>query len=360
MTDVSPPGTAGTEPASTPNTVAPGRQLFGAASRICGLVTTLFGLVIVGRRGERYGWSTFVRADGIPFVRIARDLGGAHLGRGDDTYRYGRILYPFLGRVAAGGSSHGVLLSLPLINAFAIGLVAACGCELGRRRVGRPLVGIAVLLAPGLWFCLFIVWSDALVTALVMLTCLLWVADRRAAAIATVAAAALTKEVGILGLVPMVYDDISRRRFREAGLAGLAVLPLAAWWTWVRYRLGEWPAFGGLKGPARSGAFGLPFNGLAPMVRTLTADHAMVVLSVAIITAGALAGLIRLRGRWAPVPGTALCFALLNLCLGPNSLRYLGDALRIMVTSMVLVILIVVEGVAPASPPPTARRAPES
>ncbi|MDQ1395388.1 MAG: hypothetical protein QOG64_647, partial [Acidimicrobiaceae bacterium] len=125
-------------------------------ARRLGLVACLGALVLVVGRAAVSGWHTFIRADGISFVMVAHHLTGEGLAAGDNAYRYGRVLYPLLGWLLAGGRSGWLLWSLPVVNCVAFGLSVALAGERAMR-CGRPLRhGLVVLAVPALWLCLMV------------------------------------------------------------------------------------------------------------------------------------------------------------------------------------------------------------
>jgi drug/metabolite transporter (DMT)-like permease len=68
------------------------------------------------------------------------------------------------------------------------------------------------------------------------------------------------KEIAVLALVPLAWRAVRRRDLREAALVGSAVLPYAAWCTWVRFRIGTLPFLAHTE--SRRGALGFPFAGI--------------------------------------------------------------------------------------------------
>ena len=319
-------------------------SLFCAQASRAGILASITSVVVVVVKGRRFGWSGFFIGDGRWYLRVARDLTGSHLHRGEGAYRYGRILYPLVGWLLAVGRQSWLVRTLPVVNAGAVGVVIACACELVNRREGRSLRGLVVLSVPGLWLCLFVAWADALLAAFVLLACLFWVQGREIAALIAAAAAALTKEVGVVLVVPLILDCAHRRRWQRAIQVVLSsFLPLMIWWTWVWVRIGEWPFLAST--PSRAGAIGPPFAGAVNALRDgPSTDHLLATTLVVVLGGTGARAWQRLGWRWAPIPGTSVCLGVLAICLGPNAMNYLGDVVRVNTTAMILALLVLTDG----------------
>jgi hypothetical protein len=178
-------------------------------------------------------------------------------------------------------------------------------------------------------------YSEPTAIALILFGFLLAASHRRGAAIAVFAAAVLVREVAVLALVPFFWDAWRRRDAKAARLWLLAVVPYVVWTVVVRVRVGEFPFLA--NDPSRKNALSLPFVGMYDALR----DHQSSAVSVSLlIVATAAFGVI--AAWWArrlPIAGAAATLSLFALCTGPNTIRYPGDMLRILIIPHVLAIL---------------------
>ena len=267
--------------------------------------------------------------EGTVFIPFAEEMGRA--------YRYGRILFPFLGWLFAGGRDSLVPWALMAVDVVAFGVTVALAIELCARR-GAAGRGIAVLLVPAMWFALVLAVSEPLVFALVFGVYLLWLTGWRRAALVTAAFLLLAREAAVVALVPLIVRDVRERGAAVLASWALVPVPLIAWWTYVRVRVGEWPFFD--DSISRREALGAPLSGVVTIAREdVDADH-IVAFLLGAVTVAAGVWVYRRRPFW-PVSEGALAFSLMLLVLGPNAWRYPGEAIRLMGPAQLLIAIAV-------------------
>lgn len=268
-------------------------------------------------------------ADGSIFRPFADEMG--------DAYRYGRILFPFLGWVVALGRPGSVQWSLIAVDVAGFGTAVALSVELAARRGATPERGLALLLTPAMWFALVLAVSEPLVLSLVLCIYLLDRDGHRTLVLVLAALLLLAREAAVLALVPLVVRD-ARRCLTAAAPWVLVALPLAGWWTWVRWHVGQWPFLDA--SISRREALGLPFAGAADVIREgAGGDHVIAfVLGAATVV---FAGWVALKRPWFPLSQAALLFALVIVVFGANAWRYPGEAIRLMGPAQALALLCV-------------------
>jgi hypothetical protein len=302
--------------------------------------TLLVAIVVNGR-------SFVFNSDAGLSLRVARDPfgdGASFIGTPADTgiaYRYGRILYPLLAWLLAGGRPGLVPWTLPLVYAASVGLLAAAACELCRRRGLPALRGLWVLAVPSFWVTLPIAFSDPLVVALLLVVYLLVASNRPAHAHAGAAALLLARETAAIGLVPLVWRAARERSWPEVAGWAAAGVPVALWFVWVRGRIGSW----GFAAPAGRAAIAFPFAGFARVFGERGGlggwDLAAVTLGAVTVTAAVVAAR---RTRWFPIAAAALLYAVLIVCLGRSAVRLPAQTIRLMLPAQVLTTLAFVAG----------------
>lgn len=265
--------------------------------------------------------------DGAMFRPVAEETGNA--------YRYGRVLYPLVAWLLAVGRESLVEWTLMLVDVIAFGAVVALGAELVARR-GRPArLGLVALLSPAMWGAMVLAVSEPFVIALILLAFLLWLDGRRRAALASVACALLAREAAALAFVPLAVVDI-RRDMRRVAVWAATVVPLLVWWTWVRFRVGEWPFLD--SSVSRREALAAPFAGLVGVWHEgVGFDHWVAV----VLAAGTIAasGYVVWRRVWFPVSHGAAALAVLVVFFGPNAWRFPGEVIRLLGPPQVLTLL---------------------
>lgn len=204
------------------------------------------------------------------------------------VYRSQRVLVAALVGIGALLGPWGVVWAMPagMVLAVAVGAWATAG--LARMHGRSSWWGLVFLLNPGLFYSYRRGTVDVLAVALLMLGVYLAAGRRFRSAAMALAAAALAKEVMILGALGMaVYQ---RREGR--GILPVVVVPLlavAAWGSYVRLRLGvPFVAVG-------ADALTAPFRGL----RDVVADGRLPNVAVALVVAG-LVVVTLVQARWRP------------------------------------------------------------
>lgn len=196
--------------------------------------------------------------DGQYYYRIAVDpLGGTH-GLDRPAYRYQRILYPLLARLAALGRRERIAAALVLVNAAAIAAGVLLVALLLRRNALSPLYALACALYAGQVGSFWRDLAEPLAFALVAAALLLLGADRPRLAALALLAAALTKETALLFVAPLAFQYILRRSWRVlATLLALVAMPYALWQAALWIALGQ-PGIAGADHPPL-----LPLGGLS-------------------------------------------------------------------------------------------------
>jgi hypothetical protein len=267
-------------------------------------------------------------ADGSIFHPFAHEMGSA--------YRYGRVLFPLVAWLLVLGRASLVQWSLMVVDVVMFGVTVALACEWAGRRGRDHARGIAVLLVPAMWFALVLAVSEPLVLALVLLMYLLDDGERRVATLVTAALLLLAREAAVVAILPLVARDLRARAPRRVASWALVVVPLAAWWVWVRVRVGEWPFLD--PSISRREALSAPFAGAVTVVREgAGADHWLAFVLGA-LTVVAAVWVFRTH-RWFPVAHGALAFAVVIPFFGANAWRYPGEAIRLLGPAQVLVAL---------------------
>ena len=195
-------------------------------------------------------------------------------------------------------------------------------------------MAILTLLAPGLLLLYDRPYAEPLAIGLILLALILDAAGHERAAVAVLAFAVCTREIAALAVVAFfVYDWLNRKRpWRWLW----ALAPYGAWAAWVRLRVGEFPFLAHTM--TRRDALRFPFVGIAQTLARHPTDG-RVSVAVALATA-AVAGWVGWRARRELFGILTLVLAALPLCLGPNTLRYLGDTLRIVAVPQVFAIVV--------------------
>lgn len=273
--------------------------------------------------------------DGAYFYAIARDplaTGEAHALIDEAPYRYGHPAYGWLAWLASGGGRpDAVPAALLAVGLLAI-LIAGVAASLLAASLGwTPWGGLAVALNPGLLFAVNVDTTEPLGAALLLVGLLAYLRDRRVLALAMFAALGFVKEPLVLVPIAIAGWDVWRRR--SPPLLAAAVVPVAAWWLYLRIHLGAFP-FG--QGTQRLTA---PFLGWAraltaaaaqswdPGVDTAQLGQAAIPL---ILVAGLLilvAGIRALRLVTA-VDVALLVLGALYACGSTNAFQYPKDLIR--------------------------------
>jgi len=294
------------------------------AAAIAGALALVVGLAITGTLAARNGWDSFIDHDAVYFHSVAQDLDASEAEAGNAAYRYGRIALPVLARALSLGSPGLLASAQALVTPLAFGVVVATAVATATKVSGRWHDGLAVLLVPGLWVGFINAWADTLLAACLVASIWATVEGRRWLAVGAVALAALTKEIGVLTVVPVVTVAGAARHWRwvAAGLGSLG--PIALWWMWIRIQAGEWPFLA--DDPSRARAIAPP---LTDIVAALTGGRGSPMAALYALAIGGLGLLILARHSNHPLGWSAGIWGLLTLCLGDNVLAYPGDTLRV-------------------------------
>ena len=189
--------------------------------------------------------------DGQIYYAIGLDLSGDQVGPLLDHagYRYRRILYPLL---ASGfGLLEGTSLLIGMIVVTIVSTAVASGATAALAyRVGiSEWAALSVLLNPGVWLSVRLLTSDTLALALMMVG-LMALGVRLALPATSFALSVLAKDVFVVTPIGLAIGRDRRRRL----LAGISLLILIVWMTWLTVTLGD--------GFTGRGNVSLPFLGI--------------------------------------------------------------------------------------------------
>jgi hypothetical protein len=179
--------------------------------------------------------------DGQFLYYLARD-GWAALPHIDNApYRLQRILYPMLARLLSGGNAAALPWALVAINAAAILVTTLL--------ITRWLVGHGLWRWYGLVYPLFVGTllsysrdlTEPLAYAFALGGVLCWLDERRAAAVALLAAATLSRETTALFVACLAAGELAGRRWGRCAVLAAALAPMLAWQLYLRAALGTVP-----------------------------------------------------------------------------------------------------------------------
>jgi hypothetical protein len=189
--------------------------------------------------------------DGVYAYAIARDpwaTGEEHRRIDLAAYRYGRPAHGWLAGALSLGSPAAIPYMLAVIGLFGTAGGAYFASRLAAQLGWSPWGGMVVAVNPGILFGVTADTNEPL-AALVMAAGLwTWFTGRRWTSLILIAFLCLIKEPFIAvpaGLV--VWELVGARRQRRRidrrtlALLGATLLPLIAWWGYVRVAFGEWP-----------------------------------------------------------------------------------------------------------------------
>ncbi len=281
-------------------------MLSGAA----GVSVTFLTALLLVRQGEH---AFFTAGDSRYFLLTARDLFGTGHGFAavnaidpvsQVPYRYGRIGLPLsawavtLGRPALVGWG---MIAVNLVALTAIPGLAAV--YLGDHRA-PPAAAAFIFVLPAFVLLYGTVVADPLVIALILLAYILDGRSHRRSAVATLAFAILVKEIAVLALVPLLWRSLRGPDLRRSGVVASAVLPYAAWCTWVRFRIGAFPFLADTA--PRRGALGPPLGGVRYTLDHWPFEGATILGLLAVTVALGAVGAWAARRPADRVPGRAL------------------------------------------------------
>ena len=190
-----------------------------------------------------------VSGDGQAFAALAQDpllrrpsVIAAH---GEFAYRAQRPLWGYLAWAGSAGQPDLVGWALVVLAILGCGAACGVGAVLLLDRGASPWWGLG-LIAAG-YESLGTLTPEIFALALFGAGIILWTRDRRAWAVAAMAAAVLTRETMIVGIAAFALwqfahaDGPFTTRFRRVFPFAIPIAALAAWDSVLRLRLGVWP-----------------------------------------------------------------------------------------------------------------------
>ena len=310
--------------------------MFGVFAAVAAVAVTLS--VIASQ-----GYGALLRGDGQHFYRVALDpfadgrvFVGADPGAGT-AYRYGRILFPLAAWLLAFGQRAAVVFTLPIVYIGSIFLFATLAAALCQRAGRTAIAGLAALLVPATFITVPMLVPEILIAGLVLLIYGLAETDRRNIARFVACLLLLTRETAALALAPLVVRDLRRRNWRDVVGWGATVVPVVAWYVWLRVRIGVWPFLDPDVNPAER-AISLPITGFLGMTWRDGASWAVVASAlmgwITLIAAAAVSWRLRSPLSWA-----ALSMAGLILVFGPAQIELPAEAVRLMLPAQLLTVV---------------------
>ncbi len=274
------------------------------------LVTLVLALFVVLRAGDAQALVTIGTrfSEGIPAAEggtegydgqfnyyIARDPSGAATMLDVPTYRMQRILFPALGALLSFGHPEWIAWAFLLINLVALaGGVALLENLLVQHKVSRWLA-LGVGLSLGMVGSARLSLSEPLAYALVIAALWLLTRQRWISGAILLALAALAKETTLFFAAGWgLAELLERRPLRAALIAGISLLPFAAWQAILYAHFGT---FGIGAGGAQATAFEIiPFMGIIRIfIESPTASWA----GLALIYSAILLPFVLLPTLWA-------------------------------------------------------------
>ena len=198
--------------------------------------------------------------DGQQFLSMALDplqqLPGTSAALDNPIYRGKRLLYPLLGWLLGLGQPALIPWSLSLINVALIGCCGALVASWAQLEQRSPQWGLAVLALPSYWVTLSLDTADLLATTLLLGSAVAFRVRRPGALAASLTAALLSREMGLLAWASSGLTSLRERRWRWLLPLALVPLPLLAWTASLKARFPAtadgllvglhftWPGFG--------------------------------------------------------------------------------------------------------------------
>jgi len=267
-------------------------------------------------------------------------------------YRYGRIGFSALVSVVSGGHPEWFPQVMIWLLIAAHAALAAGLSFLAVREDKSPWLGLWYLAIPAFMPSFLAALPEALAAAVVVIGLICWKLRRDWWAALVFATALLIRETSAVLLIALVAASRTERR-RAVRVAGMAVLPLAAWRLFVGFRL--FPDYGSRAGFGTQYSFGVPFAGLlhlweAALSRTQSAPEISGALTFPLILTAAAAiavwALVTRRGTLALAAAVYGAMAV-SLNYG-NVLRHLPSGERVTFELFVCLLLLTIE--LPAQP----------
>jgi hypothetical protein len=213
-------------------------------------------------------------------------------------YRYRRILYPLVASGFGILEGQALLIGMIVVTIMATAVAAGATAAVANRVGLSEWAALAVLLNPGIWLSVRLLTSDTVALALMMVG-LLALGGRLAVPAASFALSTLAKDIFVVTPIGLAVGR-DRRRWV---IAGVSLLVLLAWMTWLTITLGD--------GFTGRGNLSLPFVGIvdgAANWSDLDVEE-LVYLSFGLLTvlAGLVIGVSRRSWlRWPVLGWTAL------------------------------------------------------
>ena len=205
----------------------------GTQSPLRTLIERELGEVPISSAGGHDGQISFGIAIDPAGDEVAPLLGNA------TGYRYRRIVYPALSSLFGLLSGPTVLWMMLMLAALGMGLTTA-GIHMLVEQMDAPTpVVLTVLANPGVWLGVRVLTPDALGLGLAILGLALAARRSDRAAVAVLAAAALTKEQYLLVAIGVaIWSLLEHERMRAALYFVVPAVPLAVWSLVLSARLG--------------------------------------------------------------------------------------------------------------------------
>ena len=187
-------------------------------------------VILKGKRGN----------DGQQFLSLALDppqqLPGTSAALDNPIYRGKRLLYPLLAWLAGLGQPALIPWSLGLINVALIGCSGALVAAWAQLEQRSPQWGLAVLALPSYWITLSLDTADLLATTLLLASAVAFRAQRPGTLAASLTAALLSREMGLLAWASSGLTSLRERRWSWLLPLSLVPLPLLAWTASLKAR----------------------------------------------------------------------------------------------------------------------------
>lgn len=290
------------------------------------------------------GVQSFGRGDAATYRAVAADIDGSDIGPGEGSYRYGRIGYPLLGWLAAGGDQGRVPVALAAVNVLA-GAVAAFAVARFSQLAGRsPLFGLAVLGLVGITRGAQAWISEPVTIAAVGIFLLSIVQDRPWPAALAGSLAVLTREASLVVVMPAaLWVVLSRRRVSPVLVAPVAAM--SSWSAWVWLRTGEVPVLS--SSGNKEGATSWPFTGPIKALEdgAILDQELELAVAVAVYLCALAAVALAVKGSGHDALRASLLAAGLFVpLLGRTVFATPGDALRVTGVLQMLLLIALVSG----------------
>lgn len=201
-----------------------------------------FWFVWIGERWSNLDPNGRTGYDGQFVYYIARDGWAAAAHLDNAPYRLERILYPLLARFLSGGNPGALPWAMLAINAVAI---LATTFLLTRWLIGHGVwrwYGLVYPFSVGNLMSYSRDLTEPLAYALAAAAVAGWLSDRRAVAVALLAAAALARETTTLFVAALCIAELLRGRWLRLAALASALAPMLIWQLWLRSQFGVAPA----------------------------------------------------------------------------------------------------------------------